>query len=266
MQTSSTFLRTSLMALGLLAGAAAHAQQTDPVISSAFLLSLTYTQANDSDQQFKIDGTAGQSSVTSGVTRDTGWTTWGSVNLAGPDSLPVLKGIAQSQPGTVAQIGGVGVQLYTYHGADTIKTLSSSLSSTGGSVFMQVYVYEAQSFLSAVKDGMSLWTVPEDATTKKHVSVLAHTDLGVGSTTGNSGDASFSLVNGQQFVVWSLMSVSAFNGEIADASHTGVMRFADSSGLTAQVSAVPEPTSLLLMGMGIAALGLYRGRRQARAS
>lgn len=268
----ATVRRWSPVLLALGAAAAASAQTT-PVSGARVVLSTYQACPFFCNYQFSEDGGVGSVLASDSQTRAPDWSAWGQALLTGPQSVPQLKAFAATPAGssdTSAVAEAYGVQMFTYHGADTTKQLNVHLSGSGSMVDLDLYVYNGSDFMAAVAvGGIPPWYSPATVVNEMGVGVKASTALTAYEDNGQAflytDTLSFDLTDGEQVVLWARLTAESRLGSIADGGSTAVMQFVDATGLTPQLAAapVPEPEQLWMLLPGLAAVALVARRRRA---
>jgi hypothetical protein len=219
-----------------------------------------------------LAATASQSSASFGSVS-------GSAQLPGPSGAPVLSGSAQSEVGKRVSTNSAALQRYTYTGATTTtRTFNGALSYSqtvpagnagfpsisASGVFAQLEIFTVSgSALDAgttTQDNFNLLlggfageigylALSDDSFQDNATNATGNHLLGV-SVTLNPGDSVW---------VWALLQTPVANG--AEVSFGNLVTGWDNTeGLTA-ANAIPEPGTLALVGLSLAALGWGRRRR-----
>ena len=202
-----------------------------------------------------------------------------SVSLSGTIGAPFFSAMATGMPSTRTNTTSFALQSYTYTGAGPATrtfggTLTYSQTSTG------TYAPDIGDGVVAGLDIFTLRVPAVEAGTTAGDNLVALASLstlpGYTSLGSQSFEDTASAFNGLAHlavtttlqpgeVVWvlALLQTPATSGGTTDASHTFVTGWDDPSGLTpaVAVSAVPEPDTQALIGLGLLALVARRGKR-----
>jgi hypothetical protein len=230
----------------------------------------TSSQTNG-DFAYNGDGGDGQTSASSSET--TYGTSNASSTLSGTSYTPTLKTYAKADDNGGAFALAMGVQGYTYSGANKTIMLDLSLTATiddGSEGLAEAFAKIAVIFTDQLDFYTNFGTAVFEAAPTDSVRAITQTDLRItSSSNGNSHSLSFDVMDGDQFLVWAGLEAKAWRGAEADAFSTLTMMFDDPDGLAAAgtppvVGAVPLPAGAWLFFTGIAALaGLARREKQS---
>ncbi|MEP6502931.1 MAG: PEP-CTERM sorting domain-containing protein [Betaproteobacteria bacterium] len=199
----------------------------------------------------------------------------GSVSLSGTIGAPILHASASGDVGKRANTNSVAVQSYTYTGTTTVTrtfggTLTYSQLVTGN--------YPNNAGVYATIDAFSLSTPTIDVGDTAdsnfytlfnggypgYTDIASSTFLDTASTTSGAGSfgVTVTLTPGETIWLQVLLQTPAANGSWVDASHTLVTGWDDISDLHPAAISVPEPSSLQLLALGLAAVALARRLRR----
>ncbi len=200
----------------------------------------------------------------------------GSVSLSGVIGAPVLHASASGEIGKRANTNSVAVQSYTYTGATTTtRTFGGTL--TYSQLVTGAYPDDAGVFATIDAFHLSTATIDVGDTQDSnfytllnggypgYTDVAATSFLDTVSTTAGTGSfgVTVTLNPGETIWVQVLLQTPAANGSFIDASHTLVTGWSDASDLHPGALAVPEPSSLQLLALGLVGLALVRRLRRA---
>ncbi len=191
-----------------------------------------------------------------------------SLDPSGGISVPLLRAEAYSANTGVGSAFGtaLAVEGYTYTGPGADFTLEVALSGsisdpTPGdndtTIHAQIYVFQEAPFAFSSDLGTLIFEYGAIEIDSTVLSLGAN----LGATSAN-GSVSFSLANGESVYLWAKLNADAERElSFADAFSTLSLAFQDATGLQA-ASAVPEPASGGLLGLGLLALALRRRARE----
>jgi hypothetical protein len=223
-------------------------------------------------------GSPGAASSTASIALPGYGTASGTVSLSGSIGAPILSASAAGDSGVRTNTNSLALQSYTYIGTGpTTRTFGGTL--TYSQTITGTFGPGVGTGLNAGIDVFTLSTssVEVGSTPESNFDALfnyydfaGYSSLGVvnfndpNSTT--DGATTFgvtaTLNPGDRIWVFTLLQTSAPDGSMIDASHTLITAWDDTVDLIpAIVSAVPEPTTLALLGIGVAGIGFARRRR-----
>jgi len=207
----------------------------------------------------------------------------GSVSFSGTIGAPVLHASASAEPGKRANTNSVALQSYTYTGTEaTTRTFGGTLTYSQ----LETGPYPENAGVSASIDAFTLTSPTIDAGSTPDsnfytlfnadfsaygyadVAADSYTDTGTNPAGSGTLGVTVTLTPGETIWLRVLLQTPAANGSFVDASHTLVTGWDVPTELTPAatslpVTGVPEPTSLAMLGLGLAATLAAARRRRA---
>ncbi|MBW8778997.1 MAG: PEP-CTERM sorting domain-containing protein [Burkholderiales bacterium] len=231
----------------------------------------------------QFGGNAGALSSAANVTYAGYGSAAGSVSFSGTIGAPILHADASSLAGKRTNTNSVALQSYTYTGTEATTrtfggTLTYSQTETGA--------YPGNAGIYASIDAFTLTSATIDAGSTPEsnfytlfdgdfsaygyadVAADSYTDTGTNPAGSGTLGVTVTLTPGETIWLRVLLQTPAANGSFVDASHTLVTSWDVPTDLTPAatslpVTAVPEPSSLAMLGLGLAATLAAARRRRA---